>query len=107
MLIANILAIIEKKTPCMLTLYTPYDAQLDLAKFCRTTRKRRKLSVKKMSELTTVPDSTIRRFESTGEISLRQLFLIYQVLGNLNNIKALIEAEEMPTSLDDVIRSQQ
>ena len=90
----------------MLSLYTSYDAQLDLAAYAKAARKRKKYSVKKLSEITGVADSTIRRFESCGEISLKNFMLIYQTLGSLNNIKSLIEIEEMPESLDDVLRAQ-
>lgn len=90
----------------MLSLYTSYDAQLELAAFIKAARKRKKYSVKKLSQKTGVADSTIRRFESCGEISLKNFMLLYQALGNLKNIKSLIEIEEMPRSLDDVLRAQ-
>ena len=67
----------------MLSLYTAYDLQMDLKEFIKSARKKDKLSVQKMALLSGVPYATIRKFESTGNISLRQFLMLYEAIGDL------------------------
>jgi transcriptional regulator with XRE-family HTH domain len=87
----------------VLSLLSPFDLQLELSQFVKTTRKSQGYSVKAFSEKTGVPDSTIRQFEKTGEISLRQFLMIYSEVGKLTDIKQLTQKAQMPSSLDEVI----
>lgn len=89
----------------MLSLYTPYDLQVELSQFVRRTRKDKKVSVKTLSLKSGVPDSTIRKFESTGDISLRQFLMLYAELGDLSKMKNLTKQEDTPKSIDEVIAS--
>ena len=89
----------------MLELYTPYDLQLELSQFIRKMRKQKKLSVKALVDKSGVPDSTIRKFEATGEISLRQFLMLYAAVEQLKKIKILMESEEAPKSIDEVLTS--
>ncbi len=89
----------------MLELYTPYDLQLELSQFIRKMRKQKKLSVKALVDKSGVPDSTIRKFEATGEISLRQFLMLYAAVEQLKKIKMLMESEEAPKSIDEVLTS--
>ena len=89
----------------MLELYTPYDLQLELSQFIRKMRKQKKLSVKALVDKSGVPDSTIRKFEATGEISLRQFLMLYAAVEQLKKIKILMESEEAPRSIDEVLTS--
>ena len=79
--------------------------QLALSQFVKTTRKSRGYSVKAFSEKTGVPDSTIRQFEKTGEISLRQFLMIYSEVGKLTDIQQLTQKAIIPNSLDEVINN--
>ena len=51
-----------------LSLLTPFDVQLEFSLFYKTARKKKGYSTKDFSVKTGVPDSTIRKFEKTGEI---------------------------------------
>tara|TARA_R110001583_G_scaffold93872_1_gene237140 strand:+ start:781 stop:1062 length:282 start_codon:yes stop_codon:yes gene_type:complete len=87
----------------MLSLYTPYDVQLALAHFVKTTRKSKRISVKALSEKSGVPNSTIRLFEKTGKISMPQFLMIYAQIGQLENIHALTKIRKIPKTLDEVL----
>lgn len=89
----------------MLDLYTPFDLQLELSQFIRKMRKQKKLSVKALVDKSGVPDSTIRKFEATGEISLRQFLMLYAAVSQLKKIRVLMESEESPSSIDEVLKS--
>lgn len=49
-----------------------------------------------------MPEATIRRFEDTGEISLRQLLMLCDVYGNPGATEALFPKPE-PQSMDELI----
>lgn len=89
----------------MLTLYTSYDLQMELKAFVKSAREKDKLSVKKLAELSGVPYATIRKFESTGNISLRQFLQIVEVVGDLQKLKDLTKPSEPEfKSIEDVLR---
>ena len=88
----------------MLSLLSPFDLQLELAQFIKTTRKFKGYSVQAFSEKTGVPNSTIRKFESTGEISLRQFLMLYAEIGKLTDLQQFTRKPEAPKSLDEVIK---
>lgn len=90
----------------MLTLYTSHDLQMELKAFVKSARKKDKLSVQKLATLSGVPYATIRKFESTGNISLRQFLQIFEVLGDLKKLKELTKSSESEfKTIDDVLRS--
>ncbi|MFY8328152.1 hypothetical protein [Pseudoalteromonas sp. ZZD1] len=62
----------------MLSLYTAYDLQVDLKVFIKSVRKKDKLGVQKLAALSGVAYATIRKFESSGNISLRQFLMLYE-----------------------------
>ena len=79
------------------------DIQSDFATHIRSLRRSRKLSRDALAERSTVPASTIKRFEVTGEISLRQFCLLWETLDDLGRLKALCEVDPMPTSIEEVL----
>ncbi|MFT4806758.1 MAG: transcriptional regulator with XRE-family HTH domain [Paraglaciecola sp.] len=89
----------------MLSLLSPFDVQLELSQFVKEIRKNKGFSVKSFSKKTGVPDSTIRKFEKTGEISLRQFLMIYGDIGKLADIQQLTKKSDVPNSLDEVIKN--
>lgn len=89
----------------MLSLLSPFDLQLELSRFVKVTRQAKGYSVQTFSEKTGVPNSTIRKFENTGEISLRQFLMIYAALNKLTDLQQLIQKVETPTSIDEVIKN--
>lgn len=90
----------------VLTLTTAYDVQLELSAFVKKVRKKKGYSVKDFSKMTGVPNSTIRKFEKTGEISLRQFLTIYSELGQLKDLQQLTKIAAVPRTLDEVIKYQ-
>lgn len=85
-------------------LTTPADAQRLLAAAVRERRKSRQLSRARLARLSTVPASTIKRFETTGEISLRQFLLLWHCLDDLSGLTALAAARAaMPRSINEVL----
>ena len=90
----------------LLSLVTPTDLQRQLAAEVKRRRRARKLSRNAFAELTTVPPATIKRFETTGQISLRQFLLLWQCVDRLDRLSALIETPEpTPRSVEDVLAS--
>ena len=89
----------------MLSLLSPFDIQLAFSHFVKTTRKAKGYSVQAFSKKTGVPNSTIRKFERTGEISLRQFLMIYAALGKLSDLQQLTQHPDIPTNIDDVIKN--
>ena len=90
----------------LLSLVTPADVQQQLAAGIKHRRRERKLSRNALAELTTVPPATIKRFESTGQISLRQFLLLWQCVDRLDRLVALTEVPRPPPrSIEDVLAS--
>lgn len=85
-------------------LTTPADMQRQLAAAVRERRTGRQLSRIGLARLSTVPASTIKRFETTGEISLRQFILLWHCLDGLSGLTALAaERPPTPRSIDEVL----
>lgn len=92
----------------MLQLFTETDIQLALATHLRRLREKEKLSRNALAERSTVPAATIKKFELTGHISLRQLLLLWQCLDDLNRLYQLTTAPEnesrIPESIEEVLK---
>ena len=68
---------------------TPTEINMGIAKRVRALRKRRKISQAKLSELSGVSLGSLKRFESTGEISLLSLTKIALALDVEGELKSL------------------
>lgn len=93
-----------------LLLLTEADVQQQFAAYLREQRKKAKLSRNALAERSTVPASTIKKFELSGQISFRQLLLLWQSLDDLNRLYQLTQERPtsgmtMPTSIDEVLKS--
>lgn len=92
----------------MLSLLTESDVQIALAEFLRAKRKAAKLSREALAEKSLVPASTIKKFELTGQISLRQLLLLWQSLDDLQRVYDLtqsnVASQKRPTSIEEVLK---
>lgn len=84
------------------------DVQKAFANHLRKQREQAKLSREGLAERSTVPAATIKKFELTGQISFRQLLLLWQTLDDLKRLYALtqLEAErfKVPTSIEEVLK---
>lgn len=88
----------------LLSLLSVTDVQHNLALFVRAQRKRLKLSRQRLAERSNVPAATIKKFETTGQISLRQLLLIWQSIDQLERFNALCQTKSSPpTTIDEVL----
>lgn len=72
------------------------DVQHALAEYLKKQRKLSKLSRAALAKRSTVPESTIKKFETTSQISLRQLLLLWQCLDDLNRLYQLTQNEPSP-----------
>lgn len=84
------------------------DVQRAFATHLRGLREQAKLSRDALAERSCVPASTIKKFELTGQISFRQLLLIWQCLDDLKRLYDLTQAptrnRSMPTSIEEVLK---
>ncbi len=85
-------------------LQTPNEMAYDVARRFRKLRRSRKVTIKSLSERSGVPYSTLRRFESTGEIAFVSLVKIASVLGEDDQIQGLF-ANPHPQSMEEVLRA--
>lgn len=84
----------------------PYEISEDLAQKIRLLRKDKNLSQKQLAVKSGVSLGSLKRFESTGQISLESLLKIAMVLGRLNDFETLFQPQdELPASLDDILKS--
>lgn len=88
------------------SLITANDVQQQLALAVRAKRKQIKLSRDALAKKSTVPASTIKKFETTGQISLRQFILLWQCVDSLESLLKLSEEEPyQPSSIDEVLKT--
>jgi transcriptional regulator with XRE-family HTH domain len=80
---------------------TPYEVSLKLAQRHRALRKRLKISQKEMAERSGVSLGSLKRFESSGKISLESLLKLVHLLGRLSDFDKVLEEKE---NLDDIER---
>jgi transcriptional regulator with XRE-family HTH domain len=90
-----------------LSLVTASDVQQQLALAVRAKRKQIKLSRNALAEKSTVPASTIKKFETTGQNSLRQFILLWQCVDSLESLLSISKEEAyQPTSIDEVLNQE-
>ncbi len=83
---------------------TAADVQQRLAEQVRQLRRRNRWSRQALAERSTVPASTIKKFETTGQISLRQFILLWQCVDSLDALARIAtESEAEPRSISDVL----
>ena len=93
----------ERKDVGDMTLETPYEMAAHAAERFREIRRRKKITIKALCNKSGVPYSTIRRFESTGEISFLSLVKIVSAINEDHQITRLF-TESVPASIEEVIR---
>ncbi|PTB84957.1 transcriptional regulator [Pseudidiomarina aestuarii] len=82
------------------------DVQRAFADYLRNCRETAKLSREALAERSSVPASTIKKFELTGQISFRQLLLLWQTLDDLRRLYAVTQHQpiEIPQSIEEVLK---
>jgi len=87
-----------------LFLYSAHDVQTHLAEAIQQRRKALRWSRQTLAERSLVPASTIKKFETTGQISLGQFLLLWQSVDDLARIDQLCQlVETAPLSIDEVL----
>ena len=85
--------------------WLPYDAKLELAKSAKNARLNLGWKRDTLSEKTGIPTSTLKRYETTGEISLDQFLKLVFVLGDLDKLKGIFNSEATVfATLDDMLK---
>jgi len=92
-----------------LSLLSVHDVQTDLGRWLRDQRKQRKWSRDDLAEKSLVPAATIKKFETTGQISLRQFLMLWQSVDELSRLQQLTNADRvkpLPTTIDEVLANE-
>ena len=84
-------------------LETPCEMAIGVAERFRSIRKEKKITLKEVSEKSGVPYSTLRRFESKGEISFLAFVKITSAIDEDEAIRSLFVGH-IPGSIEEVIR---
>ena len=85
--------------------WLPYDAKIELAKAAKSARLKNGWKRDTLSEKTGIPTSTIKRYETTGEISLNQFLKLVFVLGDLDKLRDIFDNETHDfVSLDEMLK---
>jgi transcriptional regulator with XRE-family HTH domain len=90
----------------MLSLISPADVQIALREHIKIQRKKLKLSREQLAERSTVPAPTIKKFETTGQISLRQFMLLWQSVDDLARLQQLMQPSQLPTTIAEVLNGR-
>lgn len=85
---------------------TPEEINMKIAANLRRIRKRLGISQAKLSELSGVSYGSVKRFESSGQISFLSLTKLAIALGTVDEIKALFENTPYRT-IEEVINEQE
>ena len=82
-----------------INLKTPKDIRLDIAAKAKERRLALNISQKELAERSGVSLGSVKRFETSGLISLSSLLELALVLGRLPDFDALLAAPKSPASL--------
>lgn len=85
---------------------TNYEKQLEIAHRLQDIRKKRKISRERLSLISGVSYASIRRFETTGEISFSSFVKIALALQFYDDLDNLFKDESTYQSIEDVINDQ-
>ena len=85
-----------------ITVSTPVDLGFSIAKNMRAFCKARKISLKRLSELSGVSYGSLKRFEAKGEIALKSLLKIAIILDCSDAFEELF-AQVPPKSIQEII----
>lgn len=86
----------------MISFKSPREVQIELADKLKATRKSRGHSRSVAADTSGVPAPTLRRFEETGEISLRQFLMLCAVYGSLDAVPKILPGQTANT-MDELI----
>jgi len=79
---------------------SPKEVMLHLSKNIITLRKQMKMSQKELSERSGVAYASVRKFESTGIISLESLLKVCEALKRLTDFESILRPSDMKRKKD-------
>jgi len=79
-------------------LYSPAEIARDIGKNAQTLRLSKNLSRKTLAQLSGVSESSIKRFESTGSITLESMILLATALDDLALVSNLFKLTQLSSS---------
>lgn len=83
----------------------PHEISEDLSRKVRQLRKDKGLSQQQLARKSGVSLGSLKRFESTGQVSLESLLKVALVLGHLNDFESLFETQgQLPSTLDQILK---
>lgn len=85
------------------SLFSPQSLCSRLGRRAKISRLEQSMSRRELSERSGVADSTIRRFENTGEIGTSALIMVLGALGLTDQVEALFQ-QPPPKTTEDVLR---
>ena len=85
---------------------TYYEKQLEIAKRFVLIRKNRKISQRRLSEISGVSYASIRRFEKTGDISLASLVKLALALQLYDDLDNFFKERKEYKSIEEVINDR-
>lgn len=92
-----------------LNLLDEHEVQQAYAQYIRLRRKQLKLSREALAARSTVPMATLKKFELTGQISFRQLLLLWQSVDDLQRLYSLTLQQppsiQLPTTIEEVLNN--
>lgn len=92
------------------TLLDDTDVSQAFAAHLRGLREQAKFSREVLAQRSCVPAPTIKKFELTGQISFRQLLLLWQSLDSLDRLYQLTqestERPALPISIEEVLKDE-
>ncbi len=84
----------------------PSELLKEIAFKAKKKRKHRKLSQEELADKSGVSFGSIKRFETTGKISLESLLKVALVLNSLDDFDKLFSPDPEPRSLDDILKQK-
>ena len=86
-------------------LLTPGDVQHTLSEHFKRARLDKAHSRTKAAELSGVPSATIRKFETSGQISLRQFLMLCHVYGDIAQLNGVFTIP-IPQTMDQLLSQE-
>ncbi|WP_421875964.1 helix-turn-helix domain-containing protein [Marinoscillum sp.] len=83
----------------------PSEVLEEIATRAKKKRQAQKLSQQDLADKSGVSFGSVKRFETTGKISMESLLQIAVVLDSLEDFDLLFKADATPRSLDDILKS--
>jgi transcriptional regulator with XRE-family HTH domain len=84
---------------------TPYEMGLKIAQRHRAMRRRLRISQKEMAARSGVSLGSLKRFESSGKISLDSLLKLSHLLGRLGDFDKVLEEKENPDDIERLFKT--